>query len=62
METPNKDTNKQEVCSITILFPVDTDEQAIAVKKQIGDILSTIPDTRIEFRLSELPVRPELKR
>lgn len=62
METISTDTSKQEVCSITIMFPVDTDEQAIGFKKQITELLSSIPDARMEFRLSELPARPELRR
>lgn len=61
METPKMDKSKQEICTITIMFPVDTDEQAIGFKKQITDILSDKPDARLEFRLSELSPYPPMK-
>lgn len=47
-----------QVCSIRIMFPVDTDEQAIAYKKKLGDVLADIPQARIEFTLMPLPARP----
>lgn len=40
-----------EVCSIRILFPVQSDEQAIAYKKQIEEMLVEVPDAVIDFRL-----------
>jgi len=58
-ETEQKTTPKQ-VCSIRIMFPVDTDEQAIAYKKKIGDVLADIPQARIEFSLSTIPTRAEI--
>ncbi|MBA7571646.1 hypothetical protein ES708_13412 [subsurface metagenome] len=44
-----------QVCSIRIMFPVDTDEQAIDYKKKITDVLSDIPQARIEFSLMSRP-------
>ena len=58
-ETEQKPPPKQ-VCSIRIMFPVDTDEQAIEYKKKIGEILADIPNARIEFSLSYIPSRSEL--
>ena len=48
----------QQICSIRIGFPVDTDEQAIEYKKKLGAILADIPHVRIEFSLSTMPTRP----
>lgn len=45
----------QQLCSINIMFPVDTDEQAIEYKKKIGNVLSDIPQVRIEFSLNTVP-------
>lgn len=45
----------QQLCSINIMFPVDTDEQAIGYKKKIGDVLADIPQARIEFSLNTVP-------
>ncbi|KKM23802.1 hypothetical protein LCGC14_1611530 [marine sediment metagenome] len=44
-------TEKTEICTMRIVFPVESDDQAIAVKKKIGDILADIPDTSIQFTL-----------
>ena len=45
----------QEICTMQIAFPVDSDEQAISYKKKINEILSDIPNARIEFALTPLP-------
>ncbi len=47
----------QEVCSIRVMFPVESDEQAIACKKKISEILSDIPDTTLQFGISSIPKR-----
>lgn len=45
-----------EVCTIRIGFPVESDDEAIAYKKKIAEILSPIPKARIEFALNTVPV------
>lgn len=55
-ETPVK--QPQQICSIRIGFPVETDEQAIEYKKKISNILTDMPQVRIEFSLSSMPQRP----
>lgn len=52
--------DKREVCTIRIMFPVDTDQQAIEYKKKIGEVLSSKPDAMIEFKLTNLsiPINP----
>jgi len=47
----------QEICTISIAFPVETDLQAIEYKKKIGDVLADIPKARIEFSLMTVPAR-----
>ncbi len=49
-----------EICSIRIMFPVESDESAIEYKKKITDILSEIPEAQIHFTISSLPPRGEL--
>ena len=44
-----------EICSIRIVFPVTSDEQAIGYKKKISDILADIPEAHIDFSLRTLP-------
>jgi len=53
--TPPKAMSKQEVCQIRIMFPVETDEQAIEYKKKIAEILSDKPDAQIHFAISSIP-------
>ena len=51
MTTPNPEKPDQQVCIMQIAFPVDSDDQAISIKKKIGEILSLLPDSSIDFRL-----------
>ncbi|GAI74609.1 unnamed protein product, partial [marine sediment metagenome] len=41
----------KEICTIRILFPVESDEKAIEYKRKIAAILSDIPDAQIQFSL-----------
>jgi len=50
MENP-----KKEVCSIRILFPVESDEQAIEYKKKITTLLQDIKDVQVQFSISNMP-------
>ena len=50
METP-----KKEICSIRIMFPVVSDEQAIEYKKKITILLAEIPDAQIQFSIMSQP-------
>ena len=50
MEKPNK-----EVYSIRIMFPVESDEQAIEYKKKVASLLSEIPDVTLQFSLMTPP-------
>jgi hypothetical protein len=45
----------QEICSIRIMFPVESDEQAIEYKKKIAALLAEIPDAQIQFSLANIP-------
>jgi len=56
-ETPQKAKSNPEVCQIRIMFPVDTDEQAIEYKKKIADVLSDKPDAQIHFSIMSMPDR-----
>jgi len=51
METPQKVKSNQELCTIRIMFPVESDEQAIEYKKKIAAILAEIPEAQIQFSL-----------
>lgn len=55
MAEEEQKTPSKQVCSIRIMFPVDTDEQAIDYKKKIGAVLADIKQARIEFSLMSTP-------
>lgn len=61
MTIPNKDKSNQEICSIRIMFPVESDEQAIDYKKRIAEVLKDVPEATTQFSLISgqpaLPVR-----
>lgn len=56
METPPKDKSKPEICTIRIVFPVESDEQALACKKKVSEALSDIPDVVTQFSISNMPL------
>ena len=56
MENPTENkTDTKQVCSITVMFPVTTDEGAIVVKKKIDEAVSNIENARVDFRLMDIP-------
>ena len=42
-----------EVCTIRIMFPVNSDEQAIECKKKIRAVLHEIPDVNMQFNIMD---------
>ncbi|MBA7618692.1 hypothetical protein ES703_26023 [subsurface metagenome] len=55
MAEEEQKTVPKQVCSIRIMFPVETDEQAIEYKKKIAAVLADSPQARIEFSLMSRP-------
>lgn len=45
----------KELCTLRIAFPVESDEHAVSVKKQISDILTGIPKVQIHFSIMSMP-------
>lgn len=44
----------KQACRITITFPVDSDEQAIGIKKKVSEIMAEKPDAQIQFSLMNI--------
>lgn len=57
-ETTISPPQPKEVCTIRIVFPVTSDEQAIDYKKKITAVLSEITDAQIHFAIMSIPTRP----
>ena len=55
--------DKKIVCTITAIFPIENDNEAIKYKRQITHILSDIKFARIDFRTTEitLPDKENIK-
>jgi len=47
---------QKEVCSIRIIFPVESDEKAIEYKKAIAGLLAEVADAQIQFSLGTMPI------
>lgn len=54
----NNSIPTEQLCVISIMFPVSSDDQAIDYKKKLAEVLLPIPDVRIEFRLTNANVKP----
>ncbi|GAH66594.1 unnamed protein product [marine sediment metagenome] len=54
------DNDKKELCTIRIMFPVESDEQALNAKKQIAEALKGIEDVQIHFAIMPTPTRPPM--
>jgi len=53
---------KQEVCTIRIMFPVNSDEDAIECKKKIAAVLADNPEAITEFSIRAMPPMPSTQR
>ena len=47
---------QKEVCSIRIIFPVESDEKAIDYKRKIAALLAEVADAQIQFSLGTMPI------
>ena len=56
------DKDKQEVCSIRIMFPTNSDEQSIGIKTKIKDVLSGIQDVQFNFSITDITYGENLRR
>ena len=54
MDETEKKIQPKQVCTIRVMFPVESDGQAIDYKKKINEALSNIPEARIEFSLANM--------
>ena len=57
MTNEKQNRTGSEVCSITIMFPVDSDEKAVETKAKIKEVVSDIENVRFDFRITALPMR-----
>lgn len=53
-EQPGKPTKPHKACQIMIMFPVEDDETALAVKKAVDAVVGDIKDKRYNFSINEM--------
>ena len=51
---------EKQLCTIRIMFPIDSDEAAIGLKKAISEMLAEMPDAQIQFGLMTGPAKPPM--
>lgn len=44
----------RKACQIMIMFPVENDEDALAIKKAIDDVVGDLPDKKYNFSINEM--------
>lgn len=48
---------KKDICSIRIMFPADSDEQAIDCKRKIKEALAEIANVQMQFSLMDASIK-----
>lgn len=43
-----------QLCAITIVFPVDNDDQIISVKKKVFEAVQDLPKVKTEMRITDM--------
>lgn len=54
MENPS-----EQLCFVTIVFPITADDQVMAAKKKIEAALADLPKVKIELRLTSVRNDPD---
>lgn len=49
---------QKQLCQIKLMFAVDTDDEALLVKKQLSDLLKDRPEIQVNFSLTNAPPMP----
>lgn len=52
------DKDQKQICQIRIVFPTDSDQEAIDYKKKIADVMIDKSEAIINFSLSNVPPKP----
>ncbi len=55
MENPQgKSESPKQICTITLIFVVESDNAAIIVKKVIDEAARELPGSRLDFRITDM--------
>lgn len=53
MDENNREPMPKKSCMITLMFGIDTDEQALVVKQVVDDAIKDIEKKRYTFQINE---------
>lgn len=66
MQDENEQTTSplqpKEICTLRIMFPVVSDEQALDIKKKVSAIVNEISNAQIHFAIVPSPPLPPIGR
>lgn len=51
---PNPEKNNETLCFVTIVFPIPSDNDFIAVKNKIESAVSELPRVKTEYRITNV--------
>lgn len=57
MTSTKQNQTDSDTCMFMIAFPVESDEQAIEVKRKIKEVIGDVEGLRFDFRITQTPVR-----
>lgn len=59
----NEQNNGQltQACRIIVMFPVESDEQALTVKRHITEALSEIKEAQLDFSIRTMPLNTPIR-
>ena len=50
----NNPVQAEQLCAITIVFPVADDDQIISVKKKVSEAIADLPKVKTEMRITDM--------
>ena len=57
-EKPQEIKPGMQVCNAHILFAVNNDDEALAIKRKLGEAIAGLANVRLQFSMTTLPTRP----
>jgi len=53
------DKSNKQICQIQVMFPVESDEKALELKKKVDELLVDTESSQVHFTLMPLPTMPK---
>jgi len=53
MESPNTPPIPKKACMINLMFPIDSNEEAVRIKDKVDELIKNIKEKRYTFQIVE---------